>query len=373
MQEQEFRKLLDKYLEGSISDQEMQLLKKFSSELGFNIQKETFEGDADRSQVKNSLWKKIQPYTEEKSNRFRFKQVVSVAAILIGFLSAGYIYFGASGDYRNEVPKNVITLKLNDGSVRVIEENAKITLTDDAGSVIGHQQGKELTYSETDEAEELVYNTLTIPYGKTFRVRLSDGTVAHLNSGSSLKYPTRFLKKQERQVYITGEAYLQVAKDSLRPFIVNTEKLNVQVLGTEFNISSYPEDETADVVLVEGSVSLYAEDKTATQKNTVILKPGFKGSFDKKKEEIQQSKVSTKLYTSWVKGELIFRNVTFENIIKKLERHYNVSIVNHNKILSNKKFNANFGNEPIEKVLSELKENYGIDYTVKNPGTILIK
>ncbi|WP_276168392.1 FecR family protein [Zobellia alginiliquefaciens] len=373
MKEQDFRKLLDKYLEGSISDEEMQLLNRFSSELGSHIKKEAFEDDLDRIQVKNSLWKRIEPHTKERSNRFRFGQVASVAAVLIGFLAVGYFYFTSRGEYQNETPNNVITLKLDDGSVQIIEENGGITLTDDAGSVIGRQDGKELIYSAASETEKLVYNTLTIPFGKTFRVSLSDGTVAHLNAGSSLKYPTRFLKNQERQVYITGEAYLQVAKDSLRPFIVNTEKLNVQVLGTEFNISSYSEDETTDVVLVEGSVSLYAEDKTITNKNTVILKPGFKGSFNKKNQEISKSAVPTNQYTSWMKGELIFRNITFESIIKKLERHYNVSIVNRNENLSKKKFNANFGNEPIEKVLSELKENYGIDYTVKSPGTILIK
>ena len=195
-----------------------------------------------------------------------------------------------------------------------------------------------------------------------------------LNAGSSLKYPVQFLEETQREVFITGEAYLKVAKDSGNPFIVSADNLNVRVLGTEFNVSAYPEDNTTEVVLVEGSVGLYTDaQKQEYETKHTLLKPGFKGVLNKDKNNIQQEKVVTSIYTSWMKDELVFRKMTFNNILKKLERHYDVVIINKNEVLSEKIFNANFGNEPLENVLKELKENYGIQYLNDENGKIIIK
>ena len=260
-----------------------------------------------------------------------------------------------------------------DGSVRIIEENSLITLKDSKGTVLGQQKGNEIVYSDAEVGDELVYNTLKVPFGKKFELRLSDGTKAFLNAGSSLKYPVKFLRNQDRNVYITGEAFLEVAKDTIRPFIVNTEKMNVRVLGTKFNVSSYPEDDNSEVVLVEGAVSLYMANADYDPSKEVLLEPGYKGSFSKKRNEISKDSVITSLYTSWMKGELIFRNMSFNNIIKKLERHYNVVIVNNNTELAAKKFNANFGEAPLERVLQELQANYGVEYTIHDLGDITIQ
>ena len=262
---------------------------------------------------------------------------------------------------------------MEDGSVKIIEENSSVTLTNSKGAVLGQQKGNEIVYSDAEVGDELVYNTLKVPFGKRFELSLSDGTKAYLNAGSSLKYPVKFLRGQDRNVYITGEAFLEVAKDSLRPFIVNTEKMNVRVLGTKFNVSSYPEDDNSEVVLVEGAVSLYKANVDYDPSREVLLRPGYKGSFSKKSNEISKDSVITSLYTSWMKGELIFRNMSFSNIIKKLERHYNVAIVNNNTALGAKKFNANFGEASLEKVLQELKANYGVEYTINGLGDITIQ
>ncbi|MCK0147278.1 DUF4974 domain-containing protein [Arenibacter sp. F26102] len=375
MQEQDFRKLLDKYLEGSISENEKKLLKKFEEELISEDKSLHFKSETDKKRFKNVLWKGIMLNTiRGKRLHLNWRVVSSVAAILVGLLMVGYFYFQNSSQLLNDaIPNNVITLESEDGSIKIIEENGSVTLTNSDGSVLGKQAGNELVYSNSEEVEKLVYNTLSVPFGKTFELRLSDGTKAHLNAGSSLKYPVKFLKDQKRNVFIIGEAFLEVAKDSLRPFIVNTGKMSVRVLGTKFNVSAYPEDETSEVVLVEGAVSLHqAHDKYDPQ-NAVLLEPGFKGSFNKKNSLITKDSVITSLYTSWMNGELIFRNMSFNNIVKKLERHYNVSIVNQNKELATKKFNANFGNQSIEEVLQELKVNYGIDFRIGNTGDITIE
>jgi ferric-dicitrate binding protein FerR (iron transport regulator) len=182
----------------------------------------------------------------------------------------------------------------------------------------------------------------------------------------------KFIASQNRQVFLDGEAFFEVAKDKKHPFLVNANNLNIRVLGTHFNVSNYPEDGLIDVVLVEGSVGLYtANEKFDADKNTV-LKPGYKGSFDKKDNHIETKAVNTDLYTSWMQGRLMFKNMSFNDITKKLERHYNVIIVNQNKKLANEKFHASFGDEPIEKVLSYFNDVHGISYTIKN-NEILIK
>ena len=158
---------------------------------------------------------------------------------------------------------------------------------------------------------------------------------------------------------------------SKNPFVVKANNLKVRVLGTQFNVSAYPEDETTDVVLVEGSVSLYKAIEEYGDNNT-LLEPGFKGSFNKAANSFDTEKVITSIYTSWMKDELVFRNMTFANILKKLERHYDVVIVNNNGTLSQNSFNANFGDEPIENVLEELKLNYGIEYSIDKTKKITI-
>ncbi|MBC8770453.1 DUF4974 domain-containing protein [Arenibacter sp. BSSL-BM3] len=373
MHEKEFRKLLDKYLDGTISENEKMILQKFEKEQISENYNQHFKNETDKNSVKNIVWKNVRLNTFSGS-RLDWRVFTSAAAILVGLLMVGYFYYQNNNIlHKSEVPQNAITLELEDGSTRIIEENGSVILTDKEGSVLGQQKGHELVYSNSEGIEELVYNTLTVPFGKTFVLRLSDGTKAYLNAGSSLKYPVKFLKGQERNVYVIGEAFLDVAKDSLRPFIVNTDKMNVRVLGTKFNVSAYPEDETSDVVLVEGAVSLHEAEEKYDPKNVVLLKPGFKGSFNKNNKSITTDKVITSLYTSWMGGELIFRNMSFGNIVKKLERHYNVVILNQNKDLASKKFNANFGNQTIEEVLQELKDNYGIDFKITSTGDIEIK
>ena len=375
MHEKEFRKLLDKYLDGSISENEKKLMKKFEKEQIKENDSLHFKNEIDKKKVKKALWENVKLNTEPSARlNFKWRIATSIAAILVGFMMVGYFYLQNSSILHNSaVPQNAITLELEDGSTKIIEENGTVTLTDREGSVLGQQNGNELIYSNSEEVQKLVYNTLSVPFGKTFELRLSDGTKAYLNAGSSLRYPVKFLKGQERNVFVVGEAFLDVTKDSLRPFIVNTDKMNVRVLGTKFNVSSYPEDETSDVVLVEGAVSLHQSQEKYDPQNVVLLKPGFKGSFNKKNNNITKDTVITSLYTSWMNGELIFRNMSFGNIVKKLERHYNVVIVNQNKELASKKFNANFGNQTIEEVLQELKDNYGIDFTITSTGDIEIK
>ena len=115
--------------------------------------------------------------------------------------------------------------------------------------MVGNQNGNKIVYDTETTLEKLVYNTIKIPYGKRFELQLSDGTIVHLNSGTTLKYPVKFIASGNRQVFLDGEAFFDVAKDKTHPFVVNADNLNVRVLGTHFNVSNYPEDKLTDIVL----------------------------------------------------------------------------------------------------------------------------
>src|SRR5690606_1240328 len=133
--------------------------------------------------------------------------------------------------------------------------------------------------------------------------------------------PVRFLGiSQQREVFLEGEAYFEVARNEVQPVIVDTGDMKMRVLGAKFNVSTYPDDRATDVVLVEGRVQLDAKDDTS--KASKILEPGFKASFDRDQNRIVTREVTPSAYTSWIKGELVFRNTAFEDMLRKLERKY---------------------------------------------------
>lgn len=309
----------------------------------------------------------------KKSN---FKKYISIAASVVILLGIGLFYKQNSinkiAESKFYFKSTDIVLQLEDGKVQVISEDNSVQVLDSHGNVIGNQEGNKLVYENNGDLEKVSYNTIKIPYGKKFQLQLSDGTLVHLNAGTTLKYPVKFIAGENRQVFLDGEAFFDVAKDKKHPFIVNADKLNVRVLGTHFNVSNYPEDAATDVVLVEGSVGMYhTNEEFNTDKNT-ILKPGYKGSFNRQNAAISTKPVITDIYTSWITGGLTFRNMTFKNIITKLERRYNVTIINKNEKLANEKFNASFKEESIENVMSYFNDIHGINYTIKN-NQILIK
>ena len=295
------------------------------------------------------------------------------AAILLLF-GLGVLYhqdFFSSSKENTIVPKDdVITLELDNGTIRTIDVSRTKKVTDAKGNTIGKQKLNQIIYSQYHFPEKLEYNTLTIPGGKQFQLELADGTKVHMNAGSSLRYPINFSPTGSRQVSLTGEAFFEVSKDKSRPFIVKVGDLDVKVLGTEFNISAYKEDKNINVVLVEGSVSLNKVDDV--QDGVTKLSPGQKGAFEPTSKNITISQVNTKLYTSWMQGHLVFRNQTFDNILTKLGRHYNIEIKNTNEELGKEVFNASFNNVGIEKVLGYFNVTHKINYSIED-NIVIIK
>ena len=218
--------------------------------------------------IKNQVGNK-EVITLKKANNWR--SLLKYAALLIVFCSVGAIYFvqDTSKTASVEVSKE-IKLELADGSVKIIKEGVEQEIKNNQGEVISTQEESALKYNAITTAkaqEKVTFNTLSIPFGKMFKLVLSDGTRVALNAGSSLRYPIHFGKEGMRQVYLDGEGYFEVTKNTAQPFIVSTSRHDIKVLGTRFNVNSYNEDNCMQTCLVEGSVGIYSNKKTFEEKN----------------------------------------------------------------------------------------------------------
>ncbi len=296
------------------------------------------------------------------------------AAAVVLLIGLAFIYqqgFFVTHEETKIIPKvESITLQLDNGVIQTIDASQMKEVRDANGNIIGTQKQNQISYSQATPINKLIYNTLNVPKGKQFQIKLSDGTLVHLNAGSSLRYPVNFSLSESRHVFLSGEAYFDVTKNIEKPFIVNVGELDVRVLGTEFNISAYMEDMNIEVVLVKGSVDLNKINDV--KHSSTVLSPGQMGSFNPDSNNINISQINTSLYTSWMQGELVFRNMTFNNIIAKLERHYNIEIENTNEVLGKEVFNASFDNVKIEEILSFFNDTHKIQYTIEN-NKIMIK
>lgn len=322
----------------------------------------------DKDKIKMQLLSKINENEKSKSV-FRMSNYMKMAAILVIALGSWFLYQNNTSVIdSNEVfasKSEVITLEMEDGSIQELDLSTRTTITNAAGKILGSSSSNGLVYNATNAVNQKIsYNTLKIPFGKKLQLQLSDGTKVFLNSGTTLRFPTAFSKQGNRSVFLSGEAYFDVTKDKKHPFKVNTDAVDVEVLGTKFNVNSYGDEVVTNVVLVEGKVALTANN--AIKNETVDLTPGYKGSILNGSTVITTEKVNTKVYTAWMSGTLVFKNAKFENIVKTLERTYNVTIVVKNKALNAEIFNATFSNESIESLLKHLGESYPIKYTIKN-------
>lgn len=322
--------------------------------------------------VKNILLDKI--YKDKRRNkRKRAFKFARYAAILVLVVGAIFIFQKESSNSAIALPTNndqTITLELENGRSVILKEETTQDIVSDNGQVIGKQSKQGIQYEDT-ELSELVYNTLKIPYGKKFQVTLSDGTKVFLNAGSSLKYPVKFIPGTERTVFLSGEAYFDVTK-SKDAFIVNSENIDVKVLGTQFNFSAYKEDKAMRTVLVEGSVELL--DINSKDNTAVLLKPEHEAIWDKVEKQMKVEKADITSTIAWMSGQLIFREVAFRDIIKKLERSYNYTIVNENQALNDEIFTATFNVdiENIEQVMTYISKNTPYNYSISKNRIITI-
>jgi hypothetical protein len=316
---------------------------------------------------KASLLQEIEGRIKESKKRSLIKNYIKksiiVAAVFMGIIGIATFLNNESLIIESE---NIVLTKSN--GEKIIIDTQKIEVDKLEGLV--SPKTNTLTYKKDTISKSFVENTIDVPYGKRFKLKLSDGTIVHLNSGSTFTFPVSFIEGMDRVVHLSGEAFFDVARDNLNLFKVYSTGSLAEVYGTKFNFRNYEEDNFSEIILTEGSLGVM---NTTDQSEIVIIKPGDKAKVDYSEGHIKLTKVNTVLYTSWIDGRIIFRDESLFNMMRKLERIYNVIIIINNKYLKEVFANATFltDEESIEDVLEYLKEIYEIDYQIINDKIII--
>lgn len=209
-------------------------------------------------------------------------------------------------------------------------------------------------YTQTKLTEVIV------AYGETRHLFLPDSSEIWINAGSHIKYPKIFNDKQ-RLVYLEGEAYFSVRKDSARPFIVKAEQLSVKVLGTKFNVKAYPGDELITTTLSSGKVEIIIPGNESK-----ILQPNEQLTYHINTSRMNIENISSTETNAWLSGQLIFVNSSFKDIKQTLERRYNITIEDDANIPVSKLYTAKFmKGETLEEILKVLEDVVGFNYQIQ--------
>ena len=214
-----------------------------------------------------------------------------------------------------------------------------------------------------------LYTENIVPKGQKSNLILPDGTRVFLNSGSVIRYDNSFGKKY-RKLELSGEAYFEVTHNEKLPFIINTADVEVKVIGTKFDVIAYPGDETVETIVTEGKVSV----TELHNQSSLMLSANQKATFNKDTRLLMLNYVNPDLYISWKNDLLTFDNENFANVIKKLERWYDVKIHVEGTDSIRDRFTMTIKSESLREVLDLISLTTNIEYSVDaNQVTITYK
>lgn len=333
MKEKRLLDLVQKYLEESCTEEEKNLVETWYAQFNMNS----------RQPISNEQLLKVSELMHEaifrKNKPVMYLKIFRIAAaciILVGLIGVGLYFYGKSSNYQN----NNNEVQIGPGSekaVLMLADGKNITLENIEPGQIALQTNSNvvkldnglISYHDSIKAGNIkvtpLYNTLTVPKGGEFRLILADGSKIWINSASVLKYPVSFIGQKKREIYLSGEAYFEIAHDTQHPFIVRNERQITKVLGTHFNINAYPENATIKTTLLQGRVQV----NSLIDKDSCILLPGTQSILEK---TIKLHDVNAENETDWKDGYFIFNKESLNDILNRLARWYNVDIVFKNDL-----------------------------------------
>jgi ferric-dicitrate binding protein FerR (iron transport regulator) len=364
------QKELDEWLEESVRNRDLYLRLLRDAE---NIEKEKLNGgEHDYSDYYRLCCYKID--SDRRRKRIRVLLKVAAVAIPVAVLSVLWL-----GKEKNLNVKQIISDKLTESGIRPGSSNAVLILSDgkrvelkpasnDGNKPILNENIKidsdTIKYlAHNKENEPVTYNTLIIPRGGEFVLKLSDGTTVMLNSESELKYPVRFYGS-ERRVYLKGEAYFSVAKNADLPFRVVSGEQTVTVLGTEFCIRAYSDESSILTTLESGKVSVVKGDEK------INLVPGQQSTAGSKGIEVKE--VNTRLYTAWKDNVYMFDNESLGDILHTLSRWYDMDVYYDSDDLQGLRFTGELMKySDIGQFLEKLQELEKVRFKIKGNRVIV--
>jgi ferric-dicitrate binding protein FerR (iron transport regulator) len=337
MTSEELFRLQEKYLAGLCTDEELALLHQHEADFELLEQPWT-SSQGDQHEVKEKILKQLHASMEErphKTNPFRY-YYAAAAVLLVGmFVFLFYPHtnspeqnLAAARHSRKEIIKpgtTKATLTLADGEVINLDDVQSGLVFRRGNVAVNKVANGKLVYDVRSASRKSGgYNTISTPRGGTYQVVLPDGSNVWLNAASSLRFPAVFSGK-ERHVELQGEAYFEVAKNKEKPFKVAVNGMDVEVLGTHFNVNAYVDEAQIKTTLLEGSVRLNAG------KRQQLLHPGQQARLGKE-SDFMVAEVNVEEAVAWKKGYFIFENENIESIMRKVARWYDVEVSYQGKV-----------------------------------------
>lgn len=308
--------------------------------------------------------------TPSKSKRFIF--ITSLTGIAASILF--FVYFQFSNAEKKEIiivdeiaqsivpGSNKAVLILDDGSEHDLTSGNNSIITTDGTEI--KNSGNKLEYmTRNGISAEIKYNTLKIPRGGEYFLIMADSTKVWLNSETTLRFPVQFAA-DVRKVELIGEAYFEVTKKNDVPFIVSSGNQQIRVLGTQFNISSYPENPVIFTTLVEGSVEVSLD---GIPEEKISLKPSEQSYIVKTENHIQKRNVDVNQYIAWKDGRFVFRDQMLSDIMETLSKWYDVQVTFSDEELKNLRFTGNLERHAnFSDILGKIERTNEVTFEITN-------
>ena len=379
--------LIQLYLTGDLSEEEKVKLEDWIH--GDSSRKRLFDEICEERNVardlevyervnKESAWEKVvcrgNIKLQHSSRRLGWYRWVA-AVMLPVMVAAGYFIREMKRDSLQqgveiasiEPGKSKAILRL--GNNRVLEiTKERETHVDVAEGVAATNNSSGMIYPEQVATGKTEYNVLEVPRGGEYTVTLSDGTVVHLNSGSELRYPVAF-GAERREVFLSGEGYFEVVKDSVRPFFVNADKLKIRLYGTSFNVNTY-DLENIQTVLVEGKIGI----QTMNMNTEYMVKPGQLALYNQEKGTMEILNVDVLPYVAWKDHEFMFDDESLEKIMNRLSLWYDVDVFFQTASLKQLHFTGHLGRyDDISHILDAISGVTQVKFSVKGRTIIVME
>lgn len=218
-----------------------------------------------------------------------------------------------------------------------------------------------ILFNQESEIQEIVFREIITDRNQRASIQLSDGTKVNLSVDSRIRMPDQFAR-DVREIELTGEAYFDVAHSPDRPFIIRSGNTTVQVLGTDFGVRAYPDEDQIRVVVKSGSVAVRSS--IGQEQNSVILKPGQLARVASNSTSINTEWVDPDSYLSWIDGKLSFNQSTLSEVISQLERWYDLEVVLENQSIKDRRLTAVIDSRSLINVLNVISQSVDLSYEV---------
>jgi len=401
MKEADALVLLKKYIAGTCTEQERATLENWY--LQWNDQDMDFT-ESELMQLREEMWKvmpqgaaakAVVPARTETTRRSLWPRIAAAAAILliVGLSIFFYTsYYAPRHLEGSEAMRDLLANDIKPGGNKaylILSNGKRVSLTDAANGELAKEAGVEITKTADGQViyttrhpeggttegpvsgsrdissqgfprhdggrvEMTAMNTIETPRGGQYQIRLPDGSKVWLNAASKLIYPVSFIGRGQRVVELSGEAYFEIFKNKLQPFVVKSKNQEVTVLGTHFNVNTYDDEPNTKTTLLEGSVKV----------NEAVLKPGQQSILAGGKINVIPADLTETM--AWQKGDFVFKNEALESIMRKICRWYNVEVIYVGKIDTKQTFSGQISrNKNISEVLKALESSGTLKFKIE--------